>query len=146
MAQAAASSPQGTDPQQNNGRVDPSAGPKTPVPSSEELPDSPTAQPPQATDAAPAAPAQTTSATTGQQQQAPQEPQGTATAQRGRTAGGAGSKPAGMAIAPAKQKQTRSLLIKIGALAAAGAAIGTVYALSRGTPSTPPNSASATNH
>ena len=74
-----------------------------------------------------------------QPKQQPGEPVGAATAERVPTAGGAAAKPAGAAIAPAKQHQTRSLLIKIGAIAAAGAAIGTVYALSRGTSSTPPN-------
>jgi len=64
-------------------------------------------------------------------------PLGTAAAEKGRTAGGGASRPAGVAIAPAKQKRSRSLLIKLGALAAAGAAMGTVYALSRGTGSTP---------
>jgi hypothetical protein len=66
------------------------------------------------------------------------EPQGAATAEKVPVAGGAAAKPAGMAIAPAKQHRTRSLLIKVGALVAAGAAAGTVYALSRGTSSTPP--------
>lgn len=66
------------------------------------------------------------------------EPQGAATAERLPTAGGSAAKPAGMAIAPAKQHRTRSLLIKFGALAAAGVAAGTIYALSRGTSSTPP--------
>jgi hypothetical protein len=66
------------------------------------------------------------------------EPQGAATAERVPTAGGTAAKPAGVAIAPAKQHRTRSLLIKFGALAAAGVAAGTIYALSRGTPSTPP--------
>lgn len=66
------------------------------------------------------------------------EPQGAATAEKVTTAGGAAAKPAGVAIAPAKQHQTRSLLIKVGAALAAGAAAGTVYALSRGTSSTPP--------
>lgn len=64
-------------------------------------------------------------------------PLGTAAAEKGQTAGGGASRPAGVAIAPAKQKRSRSLLIKLGALAAAGAAVGTVYALSRGTGSTP---------
>jgi hypothetical protein len=64
-------------------------------------------------------------------------PLGTAAAEKGQTAGGAASRPAGVAIAPAKQKRSRSLLIKLGAIAAAGAAIGTVYALSKGTGSTP---------
>jgi len=64
-------------------------------------------------------------------------PLGTAAAEKGQTAGGGASRPAGVAIAPAKQKRSRSLLIKLGALAAAGAAVGTVYALSRGTSSLP---------
>jgi len=77
------------------------------------------------------------------QQSAPQQkksntPLGAAAAEAGVTAGGAASRPAGAAIAPAKQGQRRSLLIKIGLIAAAGAAIGGVYALSRGTSSTPP--------
>jgi DNA mismatch repair ATPase MutL len=66
------------------------------------------------------------------------EPVGAATAESVPTAGGAAAKPAGVAIAPAKQHQTRSLLIKVGAVLAAGAALGTVYALSHGTSSTPP--------
>ena len=66
------------------------------------------------------------------------EPVGAAAAESVPTSGGAAAKPAGVAIAPAKQHQTRSLLIKIGAVMAAGAALGTVYALSHGTSSTPP--------
>lgn len=68
----------------------------------------------------------------------PQQPEGTAAARAARTIGGPASKPAGSAIAPAKQRQVRSLLIKLGAIAGAGAALGTVYALTRGTPSKPP--------
>ena len=41
------------------------------------------------------------------QQSKPQEPAGTAAAQAAQTSGGAASKPAGMAIAPAKQRQVR---------------------------------------
>lgn len=67
-----------------------------------------------------------------------QEPAGAAAAQEGPTVGGAASRPAGMAIAPAKQHQSRSLLIKVGAIAAGAIALGTVYALSRGSPSRPP--------
>jgi hypothetical protein len=67
------------------------------------------------------------------------EPVGAAAAEKVPTAGGAASKPAGAAIAPAKQHQTRSLLIKIGAIAAGGIAAGTIYALSHGTSSKPPN-------
>jgi hypothetical protein len=43
-----------------------------------------------------------------------------------------------MAIAPAKQHQVRSFLIKLGAIAGGAVAIGTVYALSRSSPSRPP--------
>ncbi len=71
------------------------------------------------------------------QQKREQAPVGAAAAEKGVTAGGAASKPAGNAIAPAKQRQVRSLLIKIGLIAAGGAALGAVYALSRGTSSTP---------
>jgi hypothetical protein len=66
------------------------------------------------------------------------EPVGAAAAESVPTSGGAAAKPAGIAIAPAKQHQTRSLLFKVGAVLAAGAALGTVYALSHGTSSTPP--------
>jgi len=66
------------------------------------------------------------------------EPVGAASAESVPTAGGAAAKPAGVAIAPAKQHQTRSLMIKVGAALAAGAALGTVFALSHGTSSTPP--------
>jgi len=83
------------------------------------------------------APAQTT-IPEGPQPKKPAEPVGAATAESVPTTGGAAAKPAGVAIAPAKQHQTRSLLIKIGAVVAAGAALGTVYALSHGTSPTPP--------
>jgi hypothetical protein len=84
-----------------------------------------------------AAPAQT-SVPEAPQPKKPTEPVGAATAESVPTSGGAAAKPAGIAIAPAKQHQTRSLLFKIGAVVAAGAALGTVYALSHGTSSTPP--------
>lgn len=89
---------------------------------------------------APAGNAQAATPDAPQPKQQPSQPVGAATAERVPTAGGAAAKPAGAAIAPAKQHQTRSLLIKIGAIAAAGAALGTVYGLSRSSPSTPPNS------
>lgn len=122
---------------------DPSRGPQQPVTNTPETtaPEPPSAQAPSAQPAttsvsssnpqgnqAPAAPAPQTT----------QAPAGAAAAQRAETAGGAASKPAGSAIAPAKQHQRRSLLIKVGAIAAAGAAAGLVYGLSRGTPSLPP--------
>lgn len=132
----------------DNGTVDPTAGPKMPAPSGD-LPETPepatqTAPTPTPTPAAPA-PAPARNDQSSSQQAQPQEPLGTAAARRGNTAGGPASEPAGMAIAPAKQKQTRSLLIKIGAVAAAGAALALVYGLTRGTPSTPPGASTATN-
>lgn len=69
---------------------------------------------------------------------APQQPKGAAAAEVQRSTGTAASTPSGAAIAPAKQKRTRSLLIRMGALAGAGIAIGTVVALSSGSPSKPP--------
>ena len=121
--------------------VDPSQAPLAPNPSSDEQPQT-VLDVPQNTQT-------TTEPTTilnvpngpqPQQQQGEREPLGTAAAGGVATAGGGASRPAGTAIAPAKQHQVRSFLIKLGAVAAAGAAIGTVYALSKGTSSTPPNS------
>jgi cobalamin biosynthesis Mg chelatase CobN len=71
-------------------------------------------------------------------EQQPSQPEGTAAARAAKTIGGPASKPAGSAIAPAKQKQGRSWLIKVGAIAGAGAALGIVYALTRATPTRPP--------
>ncbi|MCU1219158.1 MAG: hypothetical protein JWN42_355 [Candidatus Angelobacter sp.] len=83
-------------------------------------------------------PAPQTSVPEGPRPKTQTEPVGAATAESVPTAGGAAAKPAGIAIAPAKQHQTRSLLFKIGAVVAAGAALGTIYALSHSTSSTPP--------
>lgn len=100
-------------------------------------------QPAEALPDAPSAQQQNTNAQ--QKQQGTSTPLGTAAAEKGATYGGAASRPAGAAIAPAKQKQSRSLLIKIGAIAAGLAALGTIYALTRTSPSTPPNSGAALN-
>lgn len=67
------------------------------------------------------------------------QPLGTAAAEKATTAGGAASRPAGSAIAPAKQRQVRTLLLRMGLIAAGGIALGTVYALSKSSPSKPPN-------
>jgi len=74
------------------------------------------------------------------QQPVPSTPQptGTAAAQAGKLSGNAASRPAGAAIAPAKQRQVRSFLIKMGVIAGAGVAIGTVALLSKGTSPKPP--------
>jgi hypothetical protein len=124
QAQSTASPPATQDTQQSQppgGMVDPSTGPLQPIPPSTTLPDAPAAQQEQA----PAA-------------EQPKQPLGTAVGQQGVTVGGPASTPAGAAIAPAKQRQYRSLLIKIGALAAAGATVGAVVALTRSSPSHPP--------
>ena len=116
--------------------------PETQVPAnsngaSSELPDSPgasQAQPNPNTPAASPTPSQSPSS-------GPlREPEGTAAAETVPTTGVAASRPAGAALAPAKQRRVRSILIKVGALVGAGAAIGTVYALSQGSPSKPPGS------
>ena len=111
--------------------VNPSQGPLTPVTTYPDAAGEQQAQPQ-------SAPAQ--SIPEGPQPKKPTEPVGAATAESVPTTGGAAAKPAGVAIAPAKQHQTRSLLLKVGAVVAAGAALGTVYALSHGTASTPPGS------
>ena len=113
--------------------IDPSKGPLQPVPSqnfakrtaarpTREIPPSPQ----------PATPAPATEV-----EQQMQEPLGAATAEGVPTVGGGASRPAGAAIAPAKQNQRRSLLLKLGAIAAVGVAGGTIYALSKGTSSHP---------
>ncbi len=63
------------------------------------------------------------------------KPVGTAAAPLEKTTGVAASRPAGAVIAPAKQRRTRSILIKVGVLLAAGVALGTVVGLSGASPS-----------
>jgi len=75
-----------------------------------------------------------------QDQSQPQKPVGTAVAPPPPATGIAASEPAGAAIAPAKQRRVRTLLIRVGALVGAGVAIGTVVALSSASPSRPPGS------
>ncbi len=72
-----------------------------------------------------------------QQQTTPQQPVGTAAAPYEKPTGVAGSRPAGAAIAPAKQRRVRAIVIRLGIVLAAGAAVGTVVGLSRATHSTP---------
>ena len=85
------------------------------------------------------APAQNGSANPGtSQSENGQQPVGAAAAQLGRTTGGAASKPAGAALAPTHQRHSRSLLLKLGLLAGAGIAVGSVAALSKASPSRPP--------
>ena len=68
----------------------------------------------------------------------PQKPVGTAAAESSNAGGISASQPAGVAIAPAKQHRVRTIVLRVGVLAAAGVAIGTVAAVSVATPSKPP--------
>ena len=64
-------------------------------------------------------------------------PVGTAVAPYEKGIGIAASRPAGVVIAPAKQRQSRAFLIKVGLLIGAGVAVGTVAALAHASPSQP---------
>jgi hypothetical protein len=72
-----------------------------------------------------------------QQQNNGSQPVGTAAAPYEKTEGIPASRPAGAVLAPAKQRRTRSFLIKVGIIVGAAVAIGTVVALSKGSPSRP---------
>jgi len=74
----------------------------------------------------------------GQNSNGGQRPAGTAAAEQPYITGVAASKPAGVAIAPAKQRRVRSFLIRVGAIVGAGVAVGSVVALTQGSPSRPP--------
>jgi hypothetical protein len=100
------------------------------------LPESPNPAPPQTT-TAPQNSSSSQPATPQQQQPAPQQPLGTAVAPSEPASGIAASRPAGAAIAPARQKRTRSFMIKVGLLMGAAVAVGTVVALSSASPSRP---------
>jgi hypothetical protein len=81
-----------------------------------------------------------------QQSQTPpaqQPPSGAAGAKAANTKGAPVAQPAGAAVAPARERGHRSLLIKLGLLAGAGVAVGSAVALSHGSPSRPPGVASA---
>jgi hypothetical protein len=97
-----------------------------------ELPENPGSTP-----AAPSAPSQ---ASPTQAPPATTQPSGTAVAPGVPVTGGAASKPAGVAIAPPKQRRVRSWLIRFGFIAGAGAALGTVAAMSAASPARVPNS------
>ena len=75
-----------------------------------------------------------------QSQQEPklQRPVGTAAAAAPGVNGVTAAQPAGVAIAPAKQHRVRTIILRTGAILGAGAAIGTVVALTKATPSKPP--------
>jgi nucleoid-associated protein YgaU len=85
------------------------------------------------------------SAQTPQGQQPAPAPSGAAGAKAATVKGGPVAQPAGAAVAPARQHGHRSLLIKLGLLAAGGIAIGSAVALSESSPSRPPGASSSSS-
>jgi hypothetical protein len=76
-------------------------------------------------------------------QQPTQAPSSAAGAKAASPKGAPVAQPVGAAVAPAPQHSHRSLLIKIGLVAGAAVAVGTVVGLSAGSPSRPPGTAAA---
>jgi hypothetical protein len=127
-----------------------------PSPSIIQLPDSPGAtlaklQTPEAPQTAPGqapsapvsiepqeGPAPQPQAPQSQPQPSPQKPVGTAAAESTHAGGIAASQPAGVAVAPAKQRRTRTIVIRTAAIIGAGVAVGSVVALTAATSSKPP--------
>jgi cytoskeletal protein RodZ len=68
----------------------------------------------------------------------PKEPLGAAAAETVPTMGIAASRPAGAALAPAKQRRVRTILIRMGVVVGAAAALGVTMALTEASPSKPP--------
>jgi hypothetical protein len=66
-----------------------------------------------------------------------QQPVGTAAGPYTKPTGVAGSRPSGAAIAPAKQKRVKSILIRVGLIVGGAAAVGAVVGLSKGSSSRP---------
>jgi cytoskeletal protein RodZ len=101
------------------------------------LPDSPgaTLAQAQAPSVAQSSPAQSSAS---QSPTTPQKPVGTAAAEAPSTSGVAASEPAGVAIAPAKQRRVRTIVIRTGAIIGAAVAVGVVVGLTAGTSSKPP--------
>jgi hypothetical protein len=99
------------------------------APISHELPDAPSlAQPVQ----------QSPDSSSVQPQNPDSVPSGAAGAKAPTVRGAPASRTVGAAIAPAKQRQRRSFLIKAGLVAGACVAVGTAFALSKASPSKPP--------
>lgn len=78
-----------------------------------------------------------TPAAQGQNQES-QRPVGTAAAEAPTVSGVTAAQPAGVAIAPAKQRHVRTLVLKVGAIVGAGVALGAAIGLTEATPSKPP--------
>lgn len=71
------------------------------------------------------------------QQNQAQKPVGTAAGPVTQPAGVAGARPAGAAIAPAKQRRVKAIFIRVSIIVAAAGATGAVIALSHASPSRP---------
>ena len=102
--------------------------------SSSLIPDAPVAQQP-ATQQQPGTPPD--QAPPAQDQQNGNKPVGTAAAPFEKPVGVAAARPAGAAIAPAKQRRVRSFLIRTSVVIGAAVAVGTVIGLSEASPSKP---------
>jgi len=124
---AVSSEPTGT---QSNTRASSQNDSQAPVEVAE-LPDSPSATQAQSTAG---------SGAQSSSQSPTAQPSGTAAAPTVAISGNAASRPAGAAIAPPKQRQVRSFLLKMGFIVGAGAALGTVIALTAASPSKVPGS------
>ena len=72
------------------------------------------------------------------QAQEPQRPVGTAAAEAPTVNGVTAAEPTGVAIAPAKQRRARTIVLKVGVIVGAAVALGAVIALTEATPSKPP--------
>jgi hypothetical protein len=99
------------------------------------LPDGPS--PTQSQSEAQGAQPATSQSVSEQQQSTAPKPVGSAAAPFEKTTGVAASSPAGAVIAPAKQRRARSIVIRVSIVVGAAVAIGTVVALSHGSPSRP---------
>jgi predicted lipid-binding transport protein (Tim44 family) len=95
-------------------------------------------------DSVPDAPQPQSAQTPPGQQPAP-APSGAAGAKAANVKGSPVAQPAGAAVAPARQRGHRSLLIKLGLLAGAGIAVGSAVALSERSPARPPGASPSTS-
>ncbi|HEV2400699.1 MAG TPA: hypothetical protein VGS27_27435 [Candidatus Sulfotelmatobacter sp.] len=110
--------------------------------SSAELPDSPGAILAQNSATLPQSQSPTAAGAASPDEKSPdqkvQRPVGTAAAEAPKVTGITAAEPAGVAIAPAKQRRVRTIVLKVGAIVGGAAALGTVIALTAATPSKPP--------
>ena len=83
------------------------------------------------------------SAQTGQQETSPA---GAAGAKAASVKGAPVAQPVGAAVAPVRQRGHRSLIIKLGLVAGAAVAVGTVVALSERNQTRPPGTTASTTH